>query len=115
MIEGALTDETPLMVPALRPGVGEENKNPIKAANGKRCEEKTSIAAVNPDVATGQVRVESAEQLGDTIGKKLGTDKTDVTTKPGLVFRLPGEMFASTEANFKPNLLYTGPEEGLRI
>jgi hypothetical protein len=115
MIEGALTEETPLMVPALRPGVGEENKNPIKAASGKRSEEKASIAAVNPDVATGQVRVESAEQLGDTIGKKLGTDETDATTKPGLVLRLPGEMFAGTEANFKPNLLYPGLEEGLRI
>ena len=104
-------DDPPLVVPQLRPRVGEQDEGPLQAAPGAGPSSSSRASSLRTRTLASCSASMAPQQLGDPIDERLDTQKADVR----LPRRLRRQMLASAEADLQPQGSRRPVEQGQRI
>ena len=90
--------ETPLPVPALRPGIGMDQIDPRHRSRRRPCQQFGGVAGVEPDIAD-VVGLDLRQDFCHAVDIGLAADEPDI----GKRLRFGDQMFAAAESDFQPD------------
>ena len=103
-----LVDDSPLVLPALRPGVGIEDVDPRQGSVGQSGDQRLRFAAADAQVREAAF-VDRGAELGDAVDEGLAADEADIR----VFSRARGDVLAAAEADLEPELALGRIEQGL--
>ena len=100
LVENGRLQDTPRRMTVLRPGVGKQHIGAGQRPVGHAAKDQTHIIIPDTDVIDAAI-LDVAEQAGDTIDERLGTDEARLGTRRGD----GGKVLAAAKADFEKQVV----------